>query len=259
MRRSEERRFRRAFAISLALHLGALVVMWLVASNAQPLPEMRVYAVDIISPPPQLEGEPNPGGGGVPEPVEEPEPEPEPTPEPEPEPETPVPAPQPEPAPPVRRAEPEPSPPAEPTTPEPAEEPEPEPAPRPGGGSGEGAGTSRGQQPDPSSAGGENVDMHLRGVQCPSAEYCANIVRQLYRYFRPPAGSTSDAVEVFFWINPDGSASDMRVVRSSGSYRFQLAALEAVEQAGNNQAFGPLPRSFELDRLPVSFFFRPAR
>ena len=49
------------------------MVMWLVASNAQPLPEMRVYAVDIISPPPQLEGEPNPGGGGVPEPVEEPE------------------------------------------------------------------------------------------------------------------------------------------------------------------------------------------
>ena len=78
-------------------------------------------------------------------------------------------------------------------------------------------------------------------------------------YFRPPTGSTSDAVEVFFWINQDGSAGEMRVVRSSGSYRFQLAALEAVEQAGNNKAFGPLPGSFRLDRLPVSFYFRPAR
>ena len=101
--------------------------------------------------------------------------------------------------------------------------------------------------------------MHLRGVQCPSPQYCANIVRQLYRYFRPPAGSTSDAVEVFFWINKDGSATDMRVVRSSGSYPFQIAALEAVEQAGNSKAFGALPSSFQLDRLPVSFYFRPAR
>jgi protein TonB len=229
---------------------------------------MRVYAVDIVSPPPQLQGEPNPGGGGVPEAVEE-------APEPEPEPETPPE--QPAPTPPAEAPkEREPSPPPPPTKtpqaekPAPAkteppkeeekeEEPAKTPAPRPGGGSGEGSGASRGNQPDPSSSGGENIDEHLRGVQCPSPAYCANIVRQLYRYFRPPSGSSNDAVEVFFWINRDGSAAEMRVVRSSGSYRFQLAALEAVEQAGNNKAFGALPRAFELDRLPVSFYFRPAR
>jgi hypothetical protein len=32
-----------------------------------------------------------------------------------------------------------------------------------------------------------------------------------------------------------------------------------VEQAGLNKAFGPLPRAYPADRLPVSFYFRPAR
>lgn len=228
---------------------------------------MRVYAVDIVSPPPQLEGEPNPGGGGTPEPVEE-------TPEPEPQPETPPAQPEPAPPAPEKPAQREPSPPTPATRTPPAEKPAPartqpaeeeeeEEAERPartaGGGSGEGTGASRGRDADPTAAGGENIDEHLRGVQCPSPAYCANIVRQLYRYFRPPTGSTNDAVEVFFWIDRDGSAAEMRVVRSTGSYRFQLAALEAVEQAGNNKAFGPLPRAFQLDRLPVSFYFRPAR
>lgn len=263
MRRSEAVRLRWSLLASVGVHAVALGLGWLAMSNAEEMPAMRVYAVDIVSPPPQIQGEPNPGGGG--EPVVEPEPEPEPVPEPEP------PAPEPEPAPPVQEAprEREPSPPAQPTRPEPREErpdPEPaeepeaeEPAPRPGGGTGEGSGASAGARPDPSSAGGEDIDVHLRGVQCPSPAYCANIVRQLYRYFRPPSGASNDAVEVFFWINQDGSASEMRVVRSSGSFPFQLAALEAVEQAGNNRAFGPLPGSFQLDRLPVSFYFRPAR
>jgi TonB family protein len=261
VRKREASRLRWALFASMVAHSGAMALFWYATTHAEDLPPMRVYAVDIVSPPPQLEGEPNPGGGGVPETLEE-------APEPEPEPETP-PA-QPEPAPPAREtpAEREPSPPAQATRPEPVpartepeeeEEEEEEPTPRPGGGTGEGEGASRGQTPEPSSTGGEDIDVHLRGVQCPSPAYCANIVRQLYRYFRPPGGSTGDAVEVFFWINRDGSAGEMRVVRSSGSYRFQLAALEAVEQAGNNKAFGPLPGSFRLDRLPVSFYFRPAR
>lgn len=262
MRRSEANRLRWALGASVLAHAGAIAALWLAVAQIEEMPAMRVYAVDIVSPPPQLEGEPNPGGGGAPVPEEE-------VPAPEPEPETPPV--QPEPAPPVAETPPkrEPSPappatstpkpetPAPPKTEEPADE-EP-PATRPGGGSGEGAGASTGEEPEESSTGGEDIDVHLRGVQCPSPAYCANIVRQLYRYFRPPSGASSDAVEVFFWINRDGSAEEMRVVRSSGSYRFQLAALEAVEQAGNNQAFGPLPRAFQLDRLPVSFYFRPAR
>ena len=260
MRRSGAIPFRWALLASVGFHIGAVGLAWLVTPGVADIPPMRVYAVDIVSPPPQSLGEPDPGGGGTPA-VEEETPEPEPVPEPEPEPE--APAPEPEPAPPVREAPRprEPSPPAQPTTPEPApaQPPAETPAPRPGGGTGEGSGASTGARPDPTSAGGEDIDVHLRGVQCPSPAYCANIVRQLYRYFRPPSGASTDAVEVFFWINQDGTASEMRVVRSSGSFPFQLAALEAVEQAGNNRAFGPLPGSFQLDRLPVSFYFRPAR
>jgi TonB family protein len=96
-------------------------------------------------------------------------------------------------------------------------------------------------------------------MQCPSPDYCANIIRQLYRYFRPPSGVSADQAEVFFYINRDGTVDDIRLLRSSGSYQFRIAAMEAVEQAGLNRAFGALPRSFEVDRLPVSFFFRPAR
>lgn len=260
MRPRQGSRLTWALLASLVGHAAATALFWLAYTSAEEMPAMRVYAVDIVSPPPQLEGAPNPGGGGTPETAEE---APAPTPEPEPE----TPPAEPEPAPPVQEAPPErePSPPAQATRPEPEpadeeeEEEEETPATRPGGGTGEGAGASQGREPDPSSSGGEDIDVHLRGVQCPSPAYCANIVRQLYRYFRPPTGASNDAVEVFFWINQDGSAAEMRVVRSSGSYRFQLAALEAVEQAGNNKAFGPLPRSFQLDRLPVSFYFRPAR
>lgn len=258
MRARQGSRLRWALLASFVGHAAATAVFWLATTRAEEMPAMRVYAVDIVSPPPQLEGEPNPGGPGDPEPVEEVPAEPEPEPE--------APPPQPEPAPPARETPPErePSPPRQATRPEPEpeedeEDEEEDPPARQGAGTGEEAGPSRGQQPDPSSSGGEDIDVHLRGVQCPSPAYCANIVRQLYRYFRPPTGASNDAVEVFFWINRDGSAAEMRVVRSSGSYRFQLAALEAVEQAGNNRAFGALPRSFQLDRLPVSFYFRPAR
>lgn len=266
MRRREASRLRWALAASVVVHAAGGALFWLATTQVEEMPAMRVYAVDIVSPPPQLEGEPNLGGGGAPLPVEE-------TPQPEPEPETPPAQPEPAPPAPEKPAQREPSPPAPATRTPPAASPAPARAPpaetkkeeeeRPtrtaGGGSGEGTGASRGRDPDPTSAGGENIDEHLRGVQCPSPAYCANIVRQLYRYFRPPTGTTTDAVEVFFWINRDGSAAEMRVVRSSGSYRFQLAALEAVEQAGNNKAFGALPQAFQLDRLPVSFYFRPAR
>jgi TonB family protein len=262
VRHREASRLRWALFASMIAHAGAMALFWFATTRAEEMPAMRVYAVDIVSPPPQLEGELNPGGGGAPETVEEaPEPEPETPPaQPEPTPPAPETPPEREPSPPAQATRPEPAPPrTEPPEEEEEEEEEEPPATRPGGGTGEGTGASRGEEPDPGSTGGEDIDEHLRGVQCPSPAYCANIVRQLYRYFRPPTGASADAVEVFFWINRDGSAGEMRVVRSSGSYRFQLAALEAVEQAGNNRAFGPLPGSFQMDRLPVSFYFRPAR
>jgi outer membrane biosynthesis protein TonB len=64
---------------------------------------------------------------------------------------------------------------------------------------------------------------------------------------------------VFFAINRDGSVSGIRLLSSKGSTAFRLSALEAVEQAGRNKAFGELPPAFQADQLPVSFYFRPAR
>ncbi|HET7321281.1 MAG TPA: TonB C-terminal domain-containing protein [Longimicrobiaceae bacterium] len=264
-RRSSGRRWW-AYVTSAVVHVGVIGLLWGAAGMGEERPPMRVYAVDIVSPPPQAAGEfdPNPGGAAPA------------APEPEPEPVKPSPPPKPEPAPPeVEHSTPAPAtkaPEPKPVPKQPAPKEKPKPAPEKTQASAKGTGgeektekstgkptPSRGAKPDASSPGGQGLDVHLKGVQCPSPDYCANIVTQLYRYFRPPPEATTDAAEVFFWINQDGSVSDIEVTRSSGSFRFAAAAMEAVEQAGLHKAFGPLPREFERDRLPVSFFFRPAR
>ena len=100
--------------------------------------------------------------------------------------------------------------------------------------------------------------MQLRGVQCPTPDYCNNIILQINRYFRSPGGSTAGEADIFFRINRDGSISDLRLVSATGGSGFRLAVMEAVEQAGRNRAFGPLPDRYGADQLPVSFYFRPS-
>ncbi|HET8654871.1 MAG TPA: TonB C-terminal domain-containing protein [Longimicrobiaceae bacterium] len=264
-RRPQGRPLRWAIVTSVLLH-GGVIALLLAATtqSGERLPKMRVYAVDIVSPPPQAAGEYDPlPGGPAPAPVETKPAEPVTPPEPKPTTPPPPPAPAKEPSPAPKATE------------KPAEKPAPaKPAPKPAtqksssktsekpskSETGTGKSTpSKGARPDASSPGGSGLDVHLKGVQCPSPDYCANIVEQLYRYFRPPAGATTDAAEVFFRINADGSVSDMKVVHSVGAFSFTAAALEAVEQAGLHKAFGRLPREFQLDQLPVQFFFRPAR
>ena len=242
------------FLFSAVAHALVLAAVWFVASNIEATPAMRVYAVNIVSPPPQAEGEPTPPTDEPPqpEPSEDPEPEP-PEPEPEPEPEPPAPQPEPEPTPAPPR--PQPDPPRQPERPRtPAPEPE-RPAPEPE--RPRQTPPTTGDRPDPNSSGGDNVDMQLRGVQCPTPEYCNNIIRQINRYFRSPGGT--GVADIFFVINRNGSISELRLQNSSGSAAFRLAVMEAVEQAGINRAFGALPSAFQADRLPVSFYFRPAR
>lgn len=231
-------RFGAALASSVTVHAAVILLFWATGSRAAQLPELRVYAVDIVSPPPREAGNP---AEGTPEPDDAAEPEEEevePEPEPEPSPVAPT------------TSEPEPEPEDDPEDSEAeAEEPPARREPDP----------SRGRDPDPESEGGEGLNVHLRGAQCPSPAYCDNIIRQLNRYFRPPAAASRDQAEVFFYINRDGSVDDVQVTEATGSFQFRLAALEAVEQAGRSRAFGTLPGSFQLDRLPVSFYFRPTR
>lgn len=246
-------RFRKAILLSALVHVGIVALVWLAAARTERLPPMRIYAVNIVSPPPQVSGEPSPDPDPVtPEPEEtEPETEPETDPEPEPEPTPPAPPP---PAPP-RRTEPEPPrqqpPPQQRPDPPAAREPEPVPERQPT--------PSTGARPDPSSAGGADVNLQLQGVQCPTPGYCDNIILQINRYFRSPGRGAAGEADVYFVINRNGTVSDLRIVSSTGGAALRLAVMEAVEQAGRNRAFGPLPVAYQADRLPVSFYFRPAR
>jgi len=279
-------RLRGALVASAVLHAGAIVFFWALASSGPVRPALTVYAVNIVSPPPREAGETTPEQA-VPEsePVDDteavaPEPtEPEPpAPQPEPQrqqPATPPPAPRPEPqrqqpapTPPAPRPEPqrqqpaptqpaprpepprqqppaqrEPTPAQRPTTPatEPPRQAEPAPRPVP----------STGAQPSPTSPGGENLAVRTDGAVCPSEAYCNNIAATVRRYFRRPPDSYSDRGDVCFRIARSGAVVDLDVQRLRGSFAFRLALMEAVEQAGRRNEFGPLPREFGSDWLPV--------
>jgi TonB family protein len=258
------------------MHAGAIAFFWFAAADAVRLPEMRVYSVNIVSPPPQLEGEPTPPVPAPEEPAaaeEAPAPEPEPA-APEPEPTPPAPKPEPKPAPPAPKpADPKPAPPKEQPKPKPEpakEQPKPAPAkeqPKPAPAkpaeqkpAAPAAPTpSRGRNAQASSAGGEGLNVRIEGVEFADPAYLQNIIRQVQRYFRPPAGARADVAEVLFWIERDGRVGEIQLLNSSGSFAFRSAAMEAVEQAGLAKAFGPLPKGYPADRLPVAFEFKPAR
>lgn len=95
-------------------------------------------------------------------------------------------------------------------------------------------------------------------MECPSAGYCENIVRQVRRYFRRPEGINGSA-EVCFRILDDGSVDqdNITVNRVRGGFTFRLAVQEAVEQAGMRRAFGAIPEAFGAATLPVCVDISP--
>ncbi|SOD01727.1 hypothetical protein SAMN05216486_10131 [bacterium JGI 053] len=271
----------RAAAGSLALHAAVIAVLLLVGGafgHAPPRqPRMKVYAVNIVSPPPTVRGAPpveapapNVGGSRAPAPQPAPPapaPPPPPAPAPSPVPPRATPAPPKEPARAPEPRTPEPrrpaTPPTRPTPPKPAAAPAARPpatAPGPGAGANSaGTGTRgepTGRDPDPNSAGGEGLNVSQRGTECPSPGYCENIVRQVRRYFRRPEGSNGTA-ETCFTIRRDGSVDDIEVRRVRGGFTFRMAVQEAVEQAGLRKAFGGLPAAFGATELPVCVDISP--
>lgn len=240
---------RRAIGASLAVHAGLVGAIWISGLGTREMPEMRVYQVDITSPPPQVEGEPNVVEQDEP-PVDTPDPaeaetEDQPVPELE-EPTTePEPDPEPEPmeeAPPAdseeEEADPEPDVEEEPQQDPPEEEP------------------TRGEEAEPDSPGGEDLNVRLEGEQFPFPGYLANTIRQIHRHFRW-TGEARLSAEVYFVIQRDGSVTDIQLIRGSGVTAFDYAAMSAIEQAARRGALGPLPDDFQGDRLPVSFDFEP--
>jgi TonB family protein len=95
------------------------------------------------------------------------------------------------------------------------------------------------------------------GLNFPYPGYLANIVRQVALRFHPPGRVAALSADVTFLIRRDGSVAEVRIVRKSGSYAFDLEAQGAVEAAGEARAFGALPDGFRDDVLPVTFSFDP--
>lgn len=217
---------------SVLLHVFVIAAFWVAGVQITPEPEFVQYRVTLVSPPPQEQGEPEAQAVLETPVLVEPEPEP-PAPQPEPEVRQPDP-PRPQPAPPTQTATP------------PPEEKKPDPAP------------VRGPDPKPSPVGGDNLNVQLDGEEFPFPDYLANIVTQLHRMFRW-SGSANLEAEVVFYIQRDGTAGGVRIVRKSGNFQFDLQAHEAVDRAGRTGAFGPLPDGWQQDRLWISFTFEPQK
>jgi periplasmic protein TonB len=210
-----------AVAFSVFLHGLVVLGMWLAGITlTDDLPEFEVYRVELVSPPPQVQGEPEPVVPTNPV-IEEPTPEPEVTPIPQPDP-------------PVQtqsavRQE-------IPRTVE--------------------AQPAQGNNPEPVEVGGENANVRIEGQEFPYPEYLENIVLQLPRYLRWGGAGNLEAT-VIFYIGRAGDVGGLRLDRGSGNFNFDLEAMSAVEQAGRRGAFGELPDGFQGDRLWVRFTFLP--
>ena len=209
---------------TLVIHAAAGLVLWATVRPIEIGPQ--VYAVELVAAPaPAPAAKPAPEAVSRP-PAEEPAPN-KPAPKPTaPSPKPPAPAPKP-------TAKTEPTPRSTPrTTPLPGEAP---------------------------STGTDAVSVSLPGLAFPYPEYLRTIVQEVYRRWDRPAGNAALRAEVSFLIRRDGSVSaeDIRLVKRSGNYSFDLSAQGAIEAAGIAHAFGALPDGWHDDVLPVSFYFTP--
>jgi TonB family protein len=96
----------------------------------------------------------------------------------------------------------------------------------------------------------------MDGEEFPYPDYLENLIIQLNRYFRWTGAGNLEA-HVGFYVQRDGSVRGLKVQRRSGNINFDLAAVDAVEQASKRNAFGPLPEGFKRENLPVLFKFIP--
>ena len=116
------------------------------------------------------------------------------------------------------------------------------------------------ETPNPGVTPGTGTDVEnvrVTGAQFPFPDYLRRIVNEIFRRWARPVGVGALSAEVSFTIMRDGSVRDIRLMRSSRNYTFDLEAQGAVEQAGSDRAFGPLPEGWPSDLLQVAFLFTP--
>jgi outer membrane biosynthesis protein TonB len=209
---------------SMLIHAAVLGTIWGAGHAFAPeAPKFTVYRVNIVSPPPQVEGPPTPT---PPAPVQ----------------------------PKVTTAE------TAPLTPKPLPKipPKSKPTIAPARETPAKAKPTTGRNADAASVGGEGLNVNIEGEEFPEPGYLENIIIQLNRYFRWSGNPNLESC-VTFQIRRDGSTQEIRTQRSSGNLGFDLQAKGAVEAAGNRKAFGPLPKGWKYDILPVQFSFSGSR
>jgi protein TonB len=114
--------------------------------------------------------------------------------------------------------------------------------------------------PNPGVTPGSGTDVEnvrVEGIQFPYPEYLRNIMNQILRRWARPVGAGALSAEVAFTIQRDGRVREIRVIRSSRNYTFDLEAQGAIEQAAADRAFGALPTGWPGDVLNVAFLFTP--
>ena len=109
------------------------------------------------------------------------------------------------------------------------------------------------------STGDDVATVSTEGAEFPFPEYLQNIVSQVLRRWQRPMQSTPLEAEVAFFVHRDGTVSELRFVKRSGNFAFDLEAQGAIEEAGRFQAFGPLPDGWGSDVLFVRFYFSGQR
>jgi periplasmic protein TonB len=109
------------------------------------------------------------------------------------------------------------------------------------------------------STGSDPATVQTEGQEFPYPEYLRNLVAQVLRRWQRPTARVALQAEVFFLIHRDGSISNLRFIRRSGNFAFDLEAQGAIEAAAAAAGFGVLPEGFANDVLPVSFFFDPSK
>lgn len=103
--------------------------------------------------------------------------------------------------------------------------------------------------------GSDVANIRIPGIEFPYPDYLRNIMNEVLKRWTQP--NSRLRAEVAFLILKDGTVTDIRFIKRSGNFTFDLEAQGAIESAGNARAFGPLPDGWDANVLPVTFVFEP--
>jgi outer membrane biosynthesis protein TonB len=107
------------------------------------------------------------------------------------------------------------------------------------------------------STGSDVVTMQQEGTKFQFPEYLTKIVNEVYRRWNQSGMRPGMRARIAFVIMRDGTVPDssIRVETTSRNSVFDNNGMQAIEAAGAQHAFGPLPSGYNSASLPVLFNF----